>query len=296
MEIKIMITINRKKRDILRERCKELGIIPSVVTIYGILRLLDMLDGALLSDVDRRFCEFAINEYRPREIEIDKCGTSMSFPDYIITRSDLTNHLSKYGLLLTSLCKAFYNTLLKCDIDSIPQRSAQDGFLLSFVSSRKVFSLKNKSLNTCLRLSDTVSVKLEKIAKEAETSAYCIIARIIDILIAIEFEKDVFINNSNIISENILIYNKKTTSITGCNRFYFSIRKIDKSVRILVLLEKYGIPGIAELLYRIIRFILLSHSGEISLSRIHTNDDSDYNETRMIRNEFRKEVLYAATR
>lgn len=291
-----MITINRHKRDSVKERTKEFGVNPSIVIIYGILRLLDMLDGKQLTDIDRKFVALAVGEYRPYENETDICNTTISFSGSTISRPNLTKQLSDHGFRLVSLCKAFYNVLLKCDISSIPTRSAQDGFVLSCIKSEKVLNLKNRPLNTPIYISEPIFQKLKEIAEQNETSIYRIIARSIDTLISIEFENDVFINNSDIIRDNILLYNRKITSITGSSCYHFHMKKIDRGVRVLFLLEKYGIPGMTELFHRIIRFILLSHSGEISLSRIHVNDNSDYNETRMTRNEFRKEVLYATAR
>lgn len=296
MEFKIMITINRHKRDSVKERTKEFGVNPSIVTVYGILRLLDMMDGKRLTAIDRKFVALAVGEYRPYESEADICNTSISFSGSTISRLDLTKQLSDHGFRLVSLCKAFYNVLLKCDISSIPTRSTQDGFVLSRINKENVLNLKNRPLNTPIYISEPIFQKLKEIAEQNGISIYSIIARSIDALISIEFENDVFINNSDIIRDTILLYNRKITSISGSSCYHFHTRNIDKGVRILFLLEKYGIPGMTELFHRIIRFILLSNSGEISLSRIHVNDDSDYNETRMIRNEFRKEVLYAAAR
>lgn len=296
MEIKIMITINRGKRDKIRERAKEYGINPSVVTVYGILRLLDKLNGKRLTNVDRKFVALAVAEYKPYENETDICNTTVSYIDSAISRPELAKQLLNHGFRLVSLCKAFYGVLLKCDVNSIPTRSTQDGFILTPISAKRVFNLKNRPLDFTIRISEPVFQKLNEIATRNETSAYRIIARAVDTIISIEYEKDTFIENGDIIRENILTYNRKVANVTGRCGISFNMRKISRGVRVLLLLEKYGIPGISEFFHRIIRFILLSHSGEILLSRIHVNDDSDYNETRIIRNDLRKEVLYAATR
>lgn len=292
----LMLSINRSKRGALKERTKELGVVPSVVTIYSILRFLDMLNGKRISNVDCNFIGLAFAEYKPYEYETDICYTCVSWSWVDITRRNLASQLSKHGFRLVPLCKAFYNTLLKCDGSSIPTLSTLDGFVLSSVSAQRVKSLKNRPFETELRLSEHAIQKLREIAKYNNTSIYSLISRTLEMVISLEYRHDIFIANSEALRDNILNYPKKISGIIGTTGYFFKTRGLERGVRILCLLEKYGIPGKSELLYRIVRFILLSHSGEISLELIRTDDDSDYIETRMVRNDFRKEVLYAAAR
>ncbi len=296
MQIKIGITINRQKRDAVRLRMKEHGIVPSVVTVYGILRLLDVLDGNRVSRIDRNFVNMAIREYKPFKYEVDPCNTTISFPDYVATRTELVNRFSVHGYRLAPIIKAFYNVLLKCDINSIPVRDQTNGFLLAKISPRRVLTLKNQPLSNGINISSEVLESLKIIADQNETSVYRMMMRAVETLIKIEFDRDAFIENSDIIRENILMYNKKIIGMAGTASIRLNASGLKKGIQVLVLLEKYGIPGLAELFHRIARFILLSHSGQIQLTRIHVNDTSDYNETRMIRNEYRKEVQYATSR
>lgn len=296
MQIKIGITINRSKRDAVRSRMKEHGIVPSVVTIYGILRLLDVLDGNRVSRIDRNFVNMAIREYKPFKYEVDPCNTTISFPDYVATRTELVNRLTVHGYRLAPVIKAFYNVLLKCDINSIPVRDQTNGFLLAKISPRRILTLKNQPLSNGINISSEVLESLKIIADQNETSVYRMMMRAVETLIKIEFDRDAFIENSDIIRENILTYNKKIIGMAGTASIRLNARGLKKGIQVLALLEKYGIPGLAELFHRIARFILLSHSGQIQLTRIHVNDTSDYNETRMIRNEYRKEVQYATSR
>lgn len=296
MQIKIGITINRSKRDAVRSRMKEHGIVPSVVTVYGILRLLDVLYGNRVSRIDRNFVNMAIREYKPFKYEVDPCNTTISFPDYVATRTELVNRLTVHGYRLAPVIKAFYNVLLKCDINSIPVRDQTNGFLLAKISPRRILTLKNQPLSNGINISSEVLESLKIIADQNETSVYRMMMRAVETLIKIEFDRDAFIENSDIIRENILTYNKKIIGMAGTASIRLNARGLKKGIQVLALLEKYGIPGLAELFHRIARFILLSHSGQIQLTRIHVNDTSDYNETRMIRNEYRKEVQYATSR
>lgn len=295
----LRLTINRSKRDALKQRALELGVIPSVVIVYAVFRLLDMLNGKCISATDRNFVGLAMSEYKPYEPEIDICNTCVSWviSNEYVSRKELSKRLSEKGFRIVSLFKAFYNALLKCDANSIPRYSTVSGFILSSVTPESVRRLKNTPFECSARLSESIFQRLSEIAKLNKVSVYRMLSCTIDTLIAMEFEKESFIENVDVFRCNILTYNKKVTGVTGDGVIYtYKTKNLERGVRILYLLEKYGIPGKNELIYRIIRFIFLLHSGKISLNPIQINDGFDYIETRMVRNDFRKEVLYAAAR
>lgn len=117
-------------------------------------------------------------------------------------------------------------------------RDQTNGFLLATISPRRILSLKNKPLSNCITMSSEALEALEIIANQNETSVYRMMMRAVDTLIKIEFDRDAFIENSDIIRENILMYNKKIIGMAGTAYLHLNARGLKKGIQVLVFIRE----------------------------------------------------------
>lgn len=237
----------------------------------------------------------SLSEYRPFE-ECEKGKLNFYIYSSIdISYDELKVKLANVGILKASrLLLAILRALIK-----YPDKAAKTT-LSGVLIKRRVHPYctvrySDISFRMNISLSGEFYDEIKEISKSGGLSMSKLIANALRTLCDVVFNNGRHVENEKLLREYVLNY-AGTTPIGryGTKPLIVTIQDIKYSVQILAIMEKYGIPGKAELMSRVVRFIIAGHRGIVSLNQIHIDDDSDYNETKMVRNAYRKEVSYGA--
>lgn len=164
------------------------------------------------------------------------------------------------------------------------------------ISVSNVPGMGNTYARTTVNLDIETYEVFKGIAQNAGQSMSALVGNMARVICDTEFE-----NLQYTSMENAKAFRKvvlKTLRITeynkGCEygRVNVWIGDLKYSVQIKCLLSKYGIPSLNDFFKRIIYFIIKAYKGNIRLEKVRIEDEDDYNEIRLIRNAYRRE-LYA---
>lgn len=163
-----------------------------------------------------------------------------------------------------------------------------------YVKSQVFDRYANSNVYEIIYLGEGIRDELKHISVHAHKSMTSMIKDVIKVLCDIEFKEGYFVVNEAVFIENILTKERHIEKKGIVYNQPFGYRIVDAKlyVQMLAVMEKYGIPGKQDFYRRVVDFIIQAYKGDISLSPVLVDDDSDYNETRMIRNAFRKELVY----
>lgn len=239
---------------------------------------------------------YALDLYRPFSIRMDTSeafglGYSCDF-----TYDALKDNLKQAGILEPCL---FFAAIVRAiiefpyDASRIKMRGV---YTKKKASIAVVKRLQNRKYYTTLNLPVEVYGQFKAIAQKSNSSMNRMVIDALKSICNIEFNNRTFTENNKVFKKAIL----KPARIVEHNmhgkygRLGIGISDIKLSVQVIAVIEKYGIPSAADLLKRIVYFIIAVHKGEIKLNNVQIEDNDDYNETRMVRDAYRKELTYGA--
>lgn len=210
------------------------------------------------------------------------------------TLEELSKGLEEIGI---SMMGRYFNSIVKSMIKHPYEASIIKVFGVYTKKGTSILNaknLKNTRITTTLNLPEETYNIMKEISSNSGRGMSSMIKDIVTILCDAEFNNGSTPENGDIFKRVIL----KPPCIAEYNkhcmygRVSVSIFDLKYSVQTKCLIEKYGIPSIRDLFKRIVYCIIKSYKGEIHLSSVRIIDNDDYNETRMVRNAYRKELFY----
>lgn len=150
--------------------------------------------------------------------------------------------------------------------------------------------------NSPLRAMVNLPVEVYEILKEISSNSGCSMSFLINstlkLLCDTEFNNYHTPENGDIFKKVILLPPRITESNKHCKygRLSIFLSDLKYSVQVKCIINKYGIPTVADLIKRIVYFIIRSYKGEIMLHNVRITDEEDYNETKLIRKAYRREL------
>lgn len=286
------IIVERIKKDAIDLRLKENGI-GNISELVNYL-LMSYLNIEYASENTK--CMFSyINVLRNKKIssrlQCNTCKVNISLDKKLSNRLITIKY---YGPLL----RAMYESLLFCTILELTYLKREVGYHNSCENIKKH---AYKAIGSVFVMPKPDYDKLCALVKRNKTTMNAIISDAVKGVVYMNHNSDNFDEYMSSISKAKI---KKYFSASRWHKEdnYNGIKlcaKITNQETIMLFLDfmiSYKINSANELIKRIIYFLIDSQDREIMLNSNIDDDDSDYNETRMIRNEFRKEVLYAAAR
>lgn len=237
---------------------------------------------------------YALDLYRPFSLSI-KNAEELSF-SYLAnySRESLYSQLKQVGILEPCLLfAAIVRTVIKYPYEASRIR------VLGIYSAKhccisQVKRLSNSKVNTTLNLPVEVYDTFKDIAQRNNSNMRSMIRDVVKSVCSIEFRNGSFTENHKVFKKLIL----KPARIVEQNmhgqygRITVAISDLRLSVQLKAVIEKYGIPSIRDFFKRIVYFIISVHSGDVKFTTVRIEDNDDYNETRMVRDAYRKELIY----
>lgn len=298
--IKRFIGIDKKENDDLRRIQNEYGITPCSFIMYVLKEIADKFKGKCASfrcsDSTSSFCREVLNAYTP--FGYSKKGTTKLCVECCmpIPYSEITQKLREAGILSdTSLIRAIIHTII--GYPELVSRCRFSGFLSkTYTSPERVRNYKNNPINDTVCMSPVILDELDKLSERTNFSKNIMISSVLKLLCDIEFDNSCDMIHNAHVAKSCILESVERNIYSGDSKISISISDIKYSVQLLALMEKYGIPGKKELYTRVARFIIDSANGSIQLINDKIDDYTDHNDTMLIRNDYRKEVAYAASR
>lgn len=237
---------------------------------------------------------YALDLYRPFSLSIKNAEElSLSYlANY--SRESLYSQLKQVGILEPCLLfAAIVRTVIKYPYEASRIR------VLGIYSAKhccisQVKRLSNSKVNTTLNLPVEVYDTFKDIAQRNNSNMRSMIRDVVKSVCSIEFRNGSFTENHKVFKKLIL----KPARIVEQNmhgqygRITVAISDLRLSVQLKAVIEKYGIPSIRDFFKRIVYFIISVHSGDVKFTTVRIEDNDDYNETRMVRDAYRKELIY----
>lgn len=155
---------------------------------------------------------------------------------------------------------------------------------------------RNTKIYSTINLPIEVHDVFKEIAKKNNSSMNSMIVEVVKSICNIDFNNNTFTENHEVFRKVILEPARVVERNKHCQygRTKLCISDICLSVQFKAVIEKYSIPSISDFVKRIVYFILSVHNGDIKLNTVAITDNDDYNETRMVRDAYRKELTYGA--
>lgn len=157
--------------------------------------------------------------------------------------------------------------------------------------------LYNKKIKTVITLPMEDNDVLNSIASSSGCDILPLIGNVVKTLCDTEFYNGHTPENGEVFRE-IILSPPRVLDGNGqgkYGRIPVCLSDLKYSVQAIYIINKYHIPSLNDFIKRIAYFIIKSYRGEISLRRVRIIDNEDYNETRLIRKAYRRE-LYADNR
>lgn len=235
----------------------------------------------------------ALYSYKPFHKGVDSVtiGGKCTIP---FTLEELSKGLEEIGI---SMMGKYFNSIVKSIIKHPYEASIIKVFGVYTKKHTPVLNaknLKNTRLTTTLNLPEETYNIMKEISLRSGRSMSSMIKDTVFILCDTEFNNGRTPENGDIFKRVILKPPRVAEGNKHCKygRLGVSIFDLKYSVQTKCLIEKYGIPSIRDLLKRIVYCIIKSYKGEIHLNTVRIIDNDDYNETRMVRDAYRKELVY----
>lgn len=213
-----------------------------------------------------------------------------------VSPDEIKDGLNKLGILNIGF---YYRAILQAII-RFPQEASKikvfGVYTKKNVSVLNVPNMENTLARTMVNLDMETYEVFKEIAQNAGKSMNALVGDMAKAVCDTEFENLQYVSERNakafrkivLKTLRIMEYNK------GCEygRVNIFIGDLKYSVQIKYLLSKYSIPSLNDFFKRIIYFIIKAHKGDIHLEKVRIEDEGDYNEIRLMRNAYRRE-LYA---
>lgn len=243
-----------------------------------------------------KICRYALDLYRPFSTPI-----AMSEPFTMgctcpFTYDGLKDKLKQVGIWEPGL---FFAAIVRAII-KLPHEA-------SVLRIRGVYTKRKSSITVVKRLPNKtfrgnatlpveVRAQLKEIAQKTNSSVTGMFREVLQGICDIEFNNSTFTENHKVFKKLILNPTRIVKNYKYCPQGYLCIvlSDIKLSVQVMAMIEKYGIPSVSDLLIRIAYFILAVHNDEVQLNNVQIEDNDDYNETRLVRDAYRKELTYGA--
>lgn len=243
-----------------------------------------------------RICRYALDLYRPFSVPIMGSEPFTMGCTCPFTYDGLKDKLKQVGIWEPGL---FFAAIVRAII-ALPHDA-------SVLRIRGVYTKRKSSITVVKRLPNKtfrgnstlpveVRVQLKEIAQKTNSSVNGLFREVLQGICDIEFSNSTFTENHKVFKKLILNPTRIVKNYKYCPQGYLCIvlSDIKLSVQVKAVIEKYGIPSVSDLLLRIAYFILAVHNGEVKLNTVQIEDNDDYNETRMVRDAYRKELMYGA--
>lgn len=164
------------------------------------------------------------------------------------------------------------------------------------LSVLNVSNMENTLARTTVNLDMETYEVFKEIARNAGESMNALVGNMAKAVCDTEFENLQYVSERNAKAfRKIVLKTLRFIEFNkGCKygRVNVFIGDLKYSVQIKYLLSKYNIPSLNDFFKRIIYFIIQANKGDICLEKVRIEDNEDYNEIRLIRNAYRRE-LYA---
>lgn len=237
---------------------------------------------------------YALDLYRPFSLSIKNAEElSLSYlANY--SRESLYSQLKQVGILEPCLLfAAIVRTVIKYPYEASRIR-VLGVYTAKYCCISQVKRLNNSKVNISLNLPVEVHDTFKDIAQRNNSSMRSMVRDVVKIICSIDFSDDSFTENHKVFKKLILkparIVEQNTNGQYG--RVDVVISDLRLSVQLKAVIEKYGIPSIRDFFKRIVYFIISVHSGDVKFTTVRIEDNDDYNESRMVRDAYRKELIY----
>lgn len=243
-------------------------------------------------------CRYALDIYRPFSLNTNKPVPYSICYSFGFTYDELKDNLKQAGILEPCLfLAAIVKAIIKFPYDA-SRIKIQGVYTKKKTSISVVKGLLNNKINGMLNLPVEVYDLLKEIAQKSNSSMRGMVVEVLKSICNIEFNNRTFTENHKVFKKVILRPARVIERNKHCQygRLNISVSDIRLSVQVKAIIEKYGIPSIVDLLKRIVYFILAVHSGDVKLNTVRIEDNDDYNETRLVRDAYRKELIYGTNK
>lgn len=236
----------------------------------------------------------ALDLYRPFARSIKKTEKYLLSTACPFSHENLNLKLKEAGILeANSFFVAIIRSIIKQPYEAASIR-IRGVWTKKHNNIMKIKRLTNANISSCVKLPIEVFEKFKEISQRKGGTTKNMIVEVVKSICNIHFNNLAFTENHKIFKKFVLspprIIEEKTDE--PCAMLYFSLADLRLSVQMKAIVEKYGIPSIRDFIKRIVYFIILVDNGDVKLSTIRVVDEIDYNEERIIRNAYMKEVIY----
>lgn len=239
---------------------------------------------------------YALDLYRPFSFNIanpEKFSISYTLN---FTGDSLKEKLKQVGILEPILFfTAIARAIIKYPYDASRVK------ILGVYTKKKINVLRTKGyrntiINSTINLPIEVYDVFKEMAQKNNSSMNGLIVEVVKSICNIDFNNNTFTENHKVFRKVILKPARVVERNKHCQygRICLHISDIRLSVQLKAVIEKYSIPSITDLAKRIVYFILSVHNGDVKLNTVAITDNDDYNETRLVRDAYRKELTYGA--
>lgn len=297
-QISVGLSLKRSEKRKIIELQEEYGFCTSAIVLHIAYHtsclLIKKKSPSAICSPKETICRYALDLYRPfsftiAKAEIFRIGYSFSF-----TYEKLKDKFKQAGILEPCLFfAAIVRAIIKYPYDA-SRIKIQGVYTKARTSISQVKGLRNTTLHTTINLPVEVYNVLKEIALKNNSSMNGMIIETLKSICNIDFNNYTFTENHKVFSKVILKSARIIEKNMHCQYGRLNIFSSDirLSVQMRAIIEKYGVPSINDLLKRIVYFIISVHNGDIKLNSVTILDNEDYNNTRMVRDAYRKEVMY----
>lgn len=296
METTVALKKSEKRK--IMELQEEYGFCASAIIFhiahYAACSLIKKKTFSIASSHKDIICRYSLYLYQPFSFNIknpEMYGISYSFN---FTYEALKEKLKQAGILEPCLFFAsIVRTIIKFP-DIASRIKIQGVYTNRKCNVLKAKGLRNTILNTTINLPIEVYDVLKEIALNNNSSMRSMVIEVLKSLCNIDFNNYTFTENHKVFKKVILKPARIIEHNKHCKygRLTITTSDLRLSVQMRAIIEKYSIPSINDLLKRIVYFIISVHNGDVKLNSVNILDNEDYNNTRMVRDAYRKEVMY----
>lgn len=237
---------------------------------------------------------YALDLYRPFSLSIKNAEDLHLSYMVQFTKDSLYDQLKQAGVLEPCLLfAAIVRTVIKYPYEA-SRIKIQGVYTAKNASITQVKRLTNSNTTVVMNLPVEVYGTFKDISQRNNSNMRSMIRDVVESVCSIDFSNGSFTENHKVFKKLIL----KPARIVEQNmhgqyrRVTVAISDLRLSVQLKAVIEKYGIPSINDFFKRIVYFIISVHSGDVKFTTVRIEDNDDYNETRMVRDAYRKELIY----
>lgn len=292
------IVLKKGEKRKLMELQDEYGFCASAIIFHiAYCTACDLLKGKAISATlspKNTISRNALDLYRPFSFNVSN-PESLSISHILnFTNDSLREKLKQVGVLEPVLFfAAIARAIIKCPYDASRVK------ILGVYTKKNINVLRTKGYRNS-KIRSTINLPVEvydvfkEIAQKNNSSMNSMIVEVVKSICNIDFNNNTFTENHKVFRKVILKPARVVERNRHCQygRVSLYVSDIKLSVQFKAVIEKYSIPSITDLVKRIIYFILSVHNGDVKLNTVVITDNDDYNETRIVRDAYRKEVMY----